>query len=211
LKSVRVTIALGIALLLAVCAVTLTRSPPRVVRGAPPANGELGAVSTSSQVCQADEVLPRGVSAIRVSLDAYYGAQVRLAVFSGSRVVAGGRRGPEWTGSSVTVPVKPLSHTVAPATVCVHIGPNSEGIYYFGHEAPAKSAAVANGTTRLAGRLSVEYLAGGEGSWWSRILSVARHMGLGHALTGTWVALLIAALMATVGLLALRLTWRELR
>jgi hypothetical protein len=206
-----VTIAVGVVLLLAVCAVTLTRSPSRVVRAGPQANSVLAAIATSGHVCQAGEVLPSGVSAIRVSLQAYYGTRVQLVVFSGSQVVAEGRRGPEWTGSTVTVPVRSLSHSVAPATVCVQIGPNSEPIFFLGHETPAKVAAVTNDEARLPGRLSLEYLASGEGSWWSRILAVARHMGLGHALTGTWVVLLIAALMAAVGGLAARLTWRELQ
>jgi hypothetical protein len=209
-RYVTVTIAVGVVLLLAVCAVVLTRSPPRVVRPGQQANAELGAIATSGHVCQAGEVLPSGVSAIRVSLQAYYGARVQLVVFSGSQVVAEGRRGPEWTGSSVTVPVKPLNYTIAPATVCVQVGPNSEPIFFLGHETPAKAAAVTNNDASLSGRLSLEYLASGEGSWWSRILAVARHMGLGHALTGTWVVLLIAALMAAIGLLAVRLTWREL-
>ena len=54
-----------------------------------------------------------------------------------------------------------------------------------------------------------EYLAAGNRSWWSRILEVARHMGLGHALTGTWVVGLIAALMVAVGGLAIRVALRE--
>jgi hypothetical protein len=39
---------------------------------------------------------------------------------------------------------------------------------------------------------------------------VAQHMGLGRAYTGTWIALLVAALMAAVGALAIRLTLRTL-
>ncbi len=35
-------------------------------------------------------------------------------------------------------------------------------------------------------------------------------MGLGRSYAGTWIALLVAALMAAVGVLAIRLTWREL-
>jgi len=50
----------------------------------------------------------------------------------------------------------------------------------------------------------------GGGSWWSRALSVARHMGIGHAISGTWVALLVAALVAALCALVIRLGWREL-
>jgi hypothetical protein len=95
-------------------------------------------------------------------------------------------------------------------TLCVAVGPNSEPIFIFGREAPQREAAVATGEGRLRGRMGVEYLTAGRRSWWSRILPVARHMGLGHALSGTWVVLLIAALVGAVGLLAMRLTLREL-
>lgn len=62
----------------------------------------------------------------------------------------------------------------------------------------------------LGGRVGVEYLAAGRGSWWSRLSSVAAHLGLGRAYSGAWIALLVAALMAAVGVLAVRLTAREL-
>jgi hypothetical protein len=78
-----------------------------------------------------------------------------------------------------------------------------------GAEAPRSAAAVTSTGEPLAGRLGVEYLAASNRSWWSRILEVARHMGLGHALSGTWVVLLIAALMAAVGALAIRAVLRE--
>ena len=39
--------------------------------------------------------------------------------------------------------------------------------------------------------MGIEYLAAGQGSWWSRLVAVSRRLGLGHALTGTWVALLV--------------------
>jgi hypothetical protein len=63
----------------------------------------------------------------------------------------------------------------------------------------------------LPGRLGIEYLAPSHGSWWSRLLSVARHFGLGRAYSGTWIALLVAALMAAVVVLAVRLSLRELQ
>jgi hypothetical protein len=63
---------------------------------------------------------------------------------------------------------------------------------------------------RLPGRIDIEYLGSGQGSWWSRLLPVARHMGLGRAFSGTWIVLLVAAMVAAVGALAGRLVLREL-
>jgi hypothetical protein len=210
LRIVKTTLGVGVAVLIAVVAVTLTNSPPRVVAAGPTPTTSLGSIRNDVENCQSHEALPAGVSAIRISLGAYYGARVKVTVASGSRILTEGTRGPDWTGTSVTVPVTPLDHATSDVTLCVAVGPNSESIFYLGNETSEQDATVALGLGALSGRLTVEYLAAGRGSWWTRILSVARHMGLGHALSGTWVVLLIAALMAAVGLLAVRVTLREL-
>lgn len=219
-----VTLAVGIALMVAVGARTLTRSPPRVVGvSGPPADASLGYISGDGAICQGNEVLPGGVSAIRLAMVAFFGSNVRVLAYGGARVLTEGRRGPDWTGTSVTVPVKPVDHATSHVMLCLVLGPNSERVDFPGHLTPAREAAVtwnSRGTPTpalaasegepLKGRIGVEYLASGRGSWWSRVRSVARHMGIGHFLSGRWVALLAAALMVAVGVLAVRLTLREL-
>lgn len=204
------TLGVSIALMVAMVALTLTRSPPRVVRVSASSNYTLATAANDIEVCQANEVLPAGVRAIRFAVGAYYGSRVRVRAYRGSRVLVEGRRGADWTGNSVTVPVTPLSHTTSHVNVCIEAGPNSELIYFSGSPASAQESAVSRGGLPLGGRVGIEYLAPGQGSWWSRILLVARHIGLGHVLSGTWVVLLIAALVAAAGLLAIRLTLREL-
>ncbi len=208
-RGVKATLGVGIALIAIVGAYTLTRSPPRVVRTSSPAQAEVATTISDISFCQAGETLPAGVSGIRLAIWAFFGANIHVAVFSGARTLTAGRRGPDWTGSTVTVPVTPLRQAVSPVKVCVDVGPNSEVLYLMGSEAPRSLAAVTSTGEELAGRLGIEYLAAGDRSWWSRILEVARHMGLGHALTGTWVVLLIAALMAAAGGLAIRVALRE--
>jgi hypothetical protein len=228
MRSVTVTLAVGIALLGLAVAVTLTRSPPRVVRAVGQevvGRGErrkLGLTAGDIAICQANEVLPAGVSGIRLSLRAFYGARVHVVAYSGSTVLAAGRRGADWTAQSVTVPVEPLARSSTHVKLCFAIGPNSEPVAILGAPAPARETAVALTSHRLTpaaatiagvplgGRVGVEYLAAGRGSWWSRLSSVAGHMGLGRAYSGAWIALLVAALMAAVGVLAVRLTAREL-
>jgi hypothetical protein len=228
MRSVTVTLAVGIALLVVVGVVTLTRAPPRVVRAVAQAlvgRGEhrkLGLTASEIAICQANEVLPAGVSGIRLSMRAFYGAPVQVVAYSGSRVLAEGRRGADWTAQSVTVPVAPLARASAHVKLCFAIGPNSEPVAILGVPASERETAVALTSRKirpaaaaiegvpLGGRVGVEYLAAGRGSWWSRLSSVAGHMGLGRAYSGAWIALLVAALMATVGVLAVRLTAREL-
>jgi hypothetical protein len=206
---VKVTLGAGIAIIVALGALTLSHSPPLVVRVGTRALDIRPLAVTDVKICQGNEVLPAGVSAIRLALGAYFGSKVRVEASVGGKVLTRGTRGPGWTGNSVTVPVAPLKRSASPVKLCFEAAPNSELVYVVGTEASKREAAVWRGQS-LGGRVGVEYLASGQGSWWSRVLAVARRMGLGHALTGTWVVLLVAALVASVGLLAVRLVLREL-
>ncbi len=228
MRNVTVTLAVGIALMVAAIAVTLARAPPRVVRAVAQevvGRGEhrrLDLTSGDIAICQAGEVLPAGVSGVRLSMRAFYGAQVQVVAYGDSKVLTEGRRGADWTGQSVTVPVEPLNRASSHVKLCFAIGPNSEPIAILGALASEreKAAVLTSRKIRpvaatidavpLGGRVGVEYLAAGRGSWWSRLSSVAGHMGLGRAYSGAWIALLVVALMAGVGVLAVRLTAREL-
>lgn len=226
MRNVAVTLAVGVVLLAVAGAVTLTRSPPRVLRVGVPAGDVHSALlaSTASDfaLCQPSEALPAGVTDIRLGLWAFYGAKVRVRVYRGSQVLTEGSRGADWTSDSVTVPVKPVGHSTSGVSVCLGIGPNSQPISMLGSPTTQGAAAidlgsdsptptaVASAEETLPGRMGVEYVGAGKGSWWSRILTVARHMGLGRSYSGTWIALLVAALMLAVAALAIRLTLREL-
>jgi hypothetical protein len=209
-RVVKLTLGVGVVLLIAVCSYALTRTPPRVLQAGPKATGYVGGFAGTAAACQPGETLPAGASAIRLSIGAYVGARIRVGVYSGSGVLTEGSRGPDWTGTSVTVPVTPLSHSASDVRVCFSISPNNEPIFLLGREVPAAQALTTPTGETLAGRLEIEYLGAGQGSWWSRILPVARHMGLGRAFSGTWIVLLIAAMVAAVGILAGGLALREL-
>jgi hypothetical protein len=208
-RDVKITFAVGIALLAAMVAVTLTHAPPRVARVGAAAPARLAATIGNLEGCQANELLPAGVSAIRLAFVAYYGARIRVTVSSGPRILTEGRRGPEWTGTSVTVPVTPLAHQASHVQLCFAIGPNSEPIFLLGSPASPREGASLNPGGPLPGKVGVEYLTAGDGSWWSRILPLARHIAVGHDLSGTWMAWVVVALVAVMGFLALRLALRE--
>ncbi|HEY2283936.1 MAG TPA: hypothetical protein VGH60_10350 [Solirubrobacteraceae bacterium] len=227
MRKVAITLAVGIVLIGAVSAVALTRSPPRVARVGVPAgdakDAPLGKVLGDVTICQPGETLPAGVSGVRLGVWAFYGAKMHVRVYSGSRILTEGSRGPNWTSDSVTVPIRPIDRQASGVTVCIGIGPNNQPLLLLGASTAAKESATAalevNAPTPaaassshalLGGRIGLEYLSAGHGSWWSRLSSVAEHMGLGRAYSGTWIALLVAALMAAVGVLALRLTLRVL-
>jgi hypothetical protein len=233
MRSVPVTLAVGLGLLAVVAAVTLTRAPPRVVR-AVAVNERVGReehvplaqTDGDTTVCQSEAALPAGVTGIRVWLRSVFGASVRLTVSGASGVLARGSRAPTWTGQSVTVPVRPLAQASSAVRLCAAIGPNSEPVVLLGDFAPLGAgatittspparAALTPGAARLSGgqmggKVGVEYLAAGRSSWWSRASTVAQHMGLGRSYTGTWIALLVAALAVAVVVLTVRLAAREL-
>jgi hypothetical protein len=227
MRKVTVTIVVGIALIAAVVVVTLTRTSPRVLRVGLPGGlatnrTVLDLVTGETAVCQTNEVLPAGASDIRISLWAFFGPQVHVIAYRGSQILTQGRRSADWTSDSVTVPIKPLNQATSHVRLCVVAKPNSEAMFILGAPSPTRKAAlISNSGTPtpeggvgeeqpLKGRMGVEYLAAGRSSWWSRVLSVARHMGLGRAFTGTWITALVAALMTAAIALTLRLTLREL-
>ncbi|HEY3827878.1 MAG TPA: hypothetical protein VGL57_01655 [Solirubrobacteraceae bacterium] len=221
MNNVKVTLAVGIALTLAIGAVTLSRSPPRVLRvNGPAANQSLGVTNKEPAICQAREVVPANVSAIRLSIDAFFGSNIHLVAYHENHILTEGRRGPTWTGTSVTVPVRPVDHTTSQVNLCFTLAPNHQLVIIPGYRTPPSRSAVALSSTltsasaagtglHLKGRFLAAYLTAGSGSWWSRIPAVVRHMGFGHFISGIWVALLAAALMLAVGLLTLRLTLQE--
>jgi hypothetical protein len=206
----KAALVLGLALMVVVGILTLTRSPLRVARVGVKSEEALGTTTGSASVCQAGETLPAGVSAIRLGLEASFGPKVLVRAYSGSRILTTGSRAADWTGSTVTVPVEPLDHAVSPVRLCFYVPANSERLQLYGAHAVAAKAAVGRDGQPLPGSVSVEYMAPGDGSWWSRALSVARRMGIGHAIGGTWVALLAAALVAVLSALVIGLGLREL-
>lgn len=234
MRSAIVTLVLGLAALAVIGVLTLTGVRLRVARTSSPGEKALNPAGANvfgeqtgyKTFCQFNEALPAGVSAIRLAIWGFFGERVHLRVYGGHngvQLLTQGMRPADWTGSSVTVPVKPLRRPVSNTTVCAVLGPTSETMVLLGPRAPKNLAGelwegapplshlTASSAETLPGRLVVEYLVPSNHSWWSSILPVARRLGLGRAFSGTWIALLIAALMVAVGVLAVRLTLRELR
>jgi hypothetical protein len=200
----------SVAVTAVVAVLTLMGSPVRVVRSSSKGEETIASTTRDATACQSDEVLPAGVTAIRMALEAEFGPKVAVRVYSGSRLLTQGTAPPGWTATAVTVPVRPLSRTVSHVKLCFTAGPNSEHMQLYGVPARPPRAAVVGTGQPLRGRFSVEYLRSGSGTWFSDALTIARHMGIGHALAGSWLALLAAALVAAVAALTIRLAWREL-
>jgi hypothetical protein len=119
--------------------------------------------------------------------------------------------GSGWTSGAVTVPVKPLAHAVSGAQICFKLGRSVETVQLGGSPTNAALAARDLNGKALPGRFTVEYMRSGNGSWWSAAETTARHLGLGRAPSGTWVALLLLISMGAVLAIASWLVLKELR
>jgi 4-amino-4-deoxy-L-arabinose transferase-like glycosyltransferase len=212
MRGTRITLAVGLALTALALVLTLSGSPAVVAPATVPAHPveihpKLAVTQRGASICQQGETLPRATTAIRFSLKALIGPKITVKVLAGGRIVTSGERGPGWTAGVVTVPVARVDRTVTHAKVCLAFALSDETVNMEGESASGARAAVAGDGQALPGRVHVEYLRAGNRSWWSLALSTARHIGLGRAWAGTWIALLVLVLVAIM--LALT-TWQVL-
>jgi hypothetical protein len=211
MRRTAVALAAGLALVAIAIVVTLSGSPLTVVHSnGVPVEYLIGEAKGEIAACQAGELLPAGVSALRFPFESDAGPRVSVSVWSGKRLLTSGVAHSGWTSGAVTVPVKPVQHAVAGTRVCVSLGQSAENVIVGGFRTgPAVAARGGDGEV-LPGRFRVEYARAGESSWWSLAKTVAKHMGLGRAPSGTWIALFLVGLMGGSILAASWLMLREL-
>jgi hypothetical protein len=193
----RTALIVGLTLVAIATSVTLTEHPIAVIgTSGTTITNVIGQLAGGNTVCQNGESLPANTSAIRLSLFAYIGPSIKLDVSSGETAITHGERGAGWTAQAVTIPVAPLPRAQPDATVCATAGTTSRSVAVLGQ---AGAGARPGEPRSRTPRMSIEYLRPSSASWWSSILSVARTVGLGRALSGTWTVLLLAALMLAAG------------
>lgn len=199
----RVALALSLVLLILAVGVTLSRSPALVIRSnSVPAAVEFASVTGHFAGCQANEVLPRLTTAIRLSLYSVLGPRVAVRALSGKRLLTRGERSAGWTAADVTVPVKPVTQTTTGVAICFEFLAKDESVGLTGQRVQAAGARPGGGL------LKIEYLAPGKQSWWSLLSTVAAHVAFGHAWNGFWVVPFLAAIM---GAIAMIVAWSATR
>ncbi len=209
---VRIALAGGLLSIAGAVAVALAHAPLVVAgKSAGFTHHVLVATATPASACQHGEALPAGTSAIRLGMTADVGPQVKVKVWSGSRLVAEGTREPGWLGASVVVGLRrAVARAAAPVRVCSSVEEMNGPVEMLG--TPTRRAIAATDEGRpLPGRMHVEYLRPGRKSWWSLAPGTARRLGLGRAGAGTWNAVLVALLATMLVALPSWLVVRELR
>jgi hypothetical protein len=209
-RSVIAALAVGLALITITAIVTLARSPLTTAGTNSIPGSEYLELKTGLSTCQPAGKIPRGTSAIRVGVEGRSAnPAVTLRVLTGSRIL---REGQQIAGfgatPTVTVPVRPLANAVDGARICTTVRRTPEPIRFYG--TPTNSSGP-NANQPQTAVLHMEYLRPDPKSWWSLAPSIAHHMGLGHAPSGTWVAFLVLALMLAVVTIVSQLTLKELR
>lgn len=208
---VAITLAVGFALITALLIGTLVQTPDEIIATNTTALAtEVGLFSRPSTICQANERIPASTTALRVSLVAYIGPAVSVTVSHGGHLLATGHHDAGWVSGSLTLPLKPPVASPTDATICVTGASAALPVAIFGDGTPRDSAATINGEL-LPGRMRIEYLAPGHRSWLSLATDIARRLGLGHAPSGTWIVLPLAAMMALAVALGAWLLMREQR
>lgn len=213
MRGVKVALVAGLSLVAVAIGLTLARSPKSVAATNKPHGQQETAISSTrrrTSYCQAGETLPRGTSAIRVSLAASIGPRVSLLASAGGHVIISGEQDSGWTGSVLAIPVRTLPHTVTGVTICVSFAPAHETVGLLGEHTRAAIAA-REGRRPTQGRMWIEYLRPGTRSWASLVSSVVRNMGFGRAWSGSGIVLVALLLLGAVAILATRLVLTEMR
>ncbi len=182
----------------------LSDAPVRVLGSNAVPAGNIGlAMGTGNSTCQSGGTMPQGTTAVRLELEGRVGPTVTVLVLAEGEALARTRVA-GWTGGDLTVPIAPAAQATPGVRICFAIGRSRAFVLLIGREMRAGPHGA------RAFRSRIEYLALDRRSWWSSIAAVARRIGLGRAPGGTWVALLLVALMLAVAALAWYLCMREL-
>jgi hypothetical protein len=204
-----VVLAAGLALTAAAAGVVLSRSPAVVIQrnGIKSAKKLVSVGEGYNAACQPSEVLPRGTSAIRLSLDTVLGPRIKVRALAGGQLLTYGERGPGWTAGEVTIPVRRVTSTTSGVAICWEFALRHEVVTLLGERRAL------DGLPQSAARpeIKIEYLEPGGASWWSLAASVAGRMGRGRDWSGIWVAPVAIALLGAIAALMSWVVLRSLR
>jgi hypothetical protein len=201
--SVRIALGVALATLLGGIVIASLQHPLAVAR----TNGAgsekiVGAIAKPVHLCQSNESIPHGTTAVVLWLSAFTGPRVEAKIVAGSAVIARGERGPGWSGRGVRVSLdRPIPRSLR-AKVCFAIAPKDEVVSVFGDPAGRSGAA-----QRTAERMRIEYLRPASYTWLSKSGSIGRGLSLGRIPSGRWapivaILLIVAVLVGVSGLVA---------
>ncbi|HXP37622.1 MAG TPA: hypothetical protein VN817_07635 [Solirubrobacteraceae bacterium] len=155
----------------------------------------IGAAVKPVHLCEGNESIPRGTTAVVLWLGAFTGPRVELRIVADGTVISRGARSPGWSGRNVRISLdRPIPRSLL-ARVCFGLALRDETVSLYGDPARRSPAAA-----HLTGeRLRIEYLRPARYTWLSRFGSIASGLSLGRIPSGRWAPIVTILLM--VGLL----------
>jgi hypothetical protein len=209
MSPVRVVVGGGLAIIVAILILTLLGSPLTVAAVSTEGSESIVQTAHRARLCQGNERIPGGTTAVRYDAYAFTGPRVSLNVLRQGKVIAHGERAAGWTGGSVTIPIDRVPRAMSGVELCLTAFlTGTEATAFFGSKAATTNAAQGH----QGERLRIEYLRPGPSSWLSLSREVARRLGLGRAASGAGNAIVV--LLLTLGAVALslglvlRTSWR---
>jgi hypothetical protein len=196
----RLTLAVGLVLIAGGLIATLSGDAERRTgTNGIPATVFLGQVTAGNTLCQAEERIPSGTAALRFTAVSTSHAAPQLTVtLARGGVVQAKSSDARWDGDdAIVVPFARPLRAGAFAEVCVRLRAADPRPYGFMGVRTYLGEGASQDGQPLAGRMHLEYLSAGSGSWWSFVPTIARRLGRGHAWSGASVALLAVLLMLT--------------
>jgi hypothetical protein len=203
-----VVLATGALLLAVAVAVALSDSKPRLAgTNRVPAADFTVELRPGQRICQGEETVPKDAAAVRFTTPASGRADLGVEISAGRSVARGARRG-AFAAGQLRVPVTRVERSAQPGTVCVTQRGGAPVKIAGLLTGPNPASAVVDGG-QTAGRVRIEYLRGGEESWWSLAPTIVHRFGIGKGgLIGSWavvpVALLLLAAWGAAALALLR-------
>jgi hypothetical protein len=208
--SIRIAIAVCLIVTAACVGVAVARKPLVVAStDGTPLPTEIGASSVPTTVCQPEETIPAGTTAIRVSLLSLLGPRLTLTARAGNQVITTGELGYGWTGAVIAIPVARVENTYRHATVCIAMAKRQQLVNLRGFTTKL-APAVTNGGQVLPGRMRFEYLRPDRSSWLGLALPTARTIGLTVG-GGGGIVFIPFLLLAAITALSSSLLLRNLR
>lgn len=200
----RLVVALGLlALAVAALAVLLHGAPRRAGTNLTSDVGLAIHLPAGQGLCEPGELVPEDTGALQLDASAggRPGPPLKVTISGPRGVLTTGRLAAGWLPGAIRIPLRPVRHTVAGATVCLS-SPGSTAVD-FGGSVPAGFAIDLAGKP-LLGRLRIDYMRPGSETWLQFAPTLVRHFSLAKSdllRRWEWVAVLIL-MLAAVGVAA---------
>jgi len=171
-------------------------------------------LQAGDELCERFETVPGDAAAVRLSVapgPSGVGAPLSVRILGRKRVISHGQRPGGWTGESVEVPVREVSHTITRTRVCVtNRGEAPLTLRGYGVE-PARLGFTLRGD-EVDQQIRLTYLRAEPESWWSLAGVVAHRFGLGRGeLFGGWIVFAWLAGLLGMGVAVVMLVLRKAR